>query len=120
MLGRLAYKLKTGGLIYVETPSERTLSLPSAAGFLHFHDDPTHKRLYGTLEMANALLAADCEILRGGTRRDPFGTLVLGPVGVLYNLYFLLRHGRLYGNPLWDLLGVAVHVLAKRRSPGEG
>jgi SAM-dependent methyltransferase len=110
----LTAKLAPGGYIYIETPSLRTLRLPSAIGFLHFHDDSTHKRLYSIYEIANALLVDGIKIVRGGRRRDPVGIFVLGPPALAHNLYYLLRRGRLYGRNLWDLLGVADFVLGRK------
>ena len=39
VLIQLSQKLKPGGILYVETPSERTLKFPKADGFLNFFDD---------------------------------------------------------------------------------
>ncbi len=115
----LSTKLAPLGYIYIETPSIRTLALPSADGFLHFHDDSTHKRLYDIKDIANELLSSEVKIIRAARRRDPVGTLVLGPMAVLYNVPYLLRHRRLYGRPLWDLLGIAEFVLGQKKArPG--
>ena len=110
----LTEKLAPGGYIYIETPSLRTLWLPSAIGFLHFHDDVTHKRLYSVYEIANTLLADGIKIVCGGRRRDLVGIFVLGPLALAHNLYYLLRRQRLYGRNLWDLLGVADFVLGRK------
>ncbi|RMF53179.1 MAG: class I SAM-dependent methyltransferase, partial [Bacteroidetes bacterium] len=48
--------LRPGGYIYVETPSERSLSLPSMPGTLNFFDDPTHVRIYTLPELCNLFL----------------------------------------------------------------
>lgn len=55
VLSRLAAKVKPGGMFYIETPSERSLRLPRAAGgwfhvrgCLNFHDDETHKEIVDT------------------------------------------------------------------------
>lgn len=113
-LEEIATKVAPGGYIFVETPSLRTLALPHAKGFLHFHDDATHCKLYDVKDIANVLLAADFEIVRGGTRRDPVGVLVIGPLGLLFNIFYYLKTRRIYGLPLWDLLGVSSYVLARR------
>lgn len=117
VLSEVSKKVKVGGYIFVETPSLRTLSLPHADGFLHFHDDVTHKRLYVLEDMANTLLSKGFKIVKGGTRRDPFGVFVIGPAAILYNVAYYLKNRRIYGSPLWDLFGVSTYVLAKRTLP---
>ena len=114
---KLTRKLAPRGYIYIETPSIRTLALPSADGFLNFHDDSTHKRLYDIKEIANELMSADVRIVRAARRRDPVGVFVLGPIAIVYNVFYYFRHNRrLYGRALWDLLGVADFVLGQKRA----
>jgi SAM-dependent methyltransferase len=115
VIRELSAKLAPAGYIYIETPSIRTLALPSADGFLNFHDDSTHKRLYSIVDIANALLSSRVKIVKAARRRDPVGFFLLGPLALLYNIPYVLRHGRLYGRPLWDLLGVADFVLGQKR-----
>lgn len=119
-LVKVSKKVNVGGYIFVETPSMRTLSLPHADGFLHFHDDADHRRLYDLKDIANALLSQGFEIVNGGTRRDPLGVLVIGPAAVLFNVVYYLRKRRIYGPPLWDLLGVSTYVIAKRTRAPQG
>lgn len=58
-------KLKTGGYIYIEYPSVKSLSLPRHEGTLHFSDDATHIRLYDLKEIGNILLSENCTIIFG-------------------------------------------------------
>ena len=62
----LCGKLRTGGLFYSAFPSERSLSLPSAVGTLHFSDDRTHVFVPSIREVANIMLAQGLTILYGG------------------------------------------------------
>jgi SAM-dependent methyltransferase len=113
VLTQLVKKLRPGGVIYVETPSERTLRLPSAIGFLNFHDDPTHKRLYSVYEMANTLMLNGCKVRSAGVRRDWARTVLLSPIAVALNIfYYLPIRRKFFGSGLWDALGVAVFVCA--------
>lgn len=112
VLRGLVPKLRPGGMIYVETPGRRSLSLPSMRGTLNFHDDPTHVRLYPHDEVAGVLRGAGLRIDRAGTRRDPLGAL-LTPVLALNALRL---HGYVPGGVFWDLLGFADVVVATRPS----
>lgn len=111
-LGRLTSKLKTGGLIYVEYPGVRSLGVPRAhrGGFLHFHDDPTHVRIYSIPDVANALIAADCNVVTAGIRRDRL-RLALTPALALRGLW---SHGSIWSGRLWDWFAIAEFVMARR------
>jgi SAM-dependent methyltransferase len=113
VLSRLATKLAAGGRLYVEFPSVRSLGLPSAVGTLNFCDDPTHIRLYDVKEVANELLASGLRIVRGGRRKD-YRRMLLAPLTLPLQIKTLLREGRLHGTGMWDLLGFADFVYARR------
>jgi SAM-dependent methyltransferase len=110
VIGILLNKLKEGGKIYIEFPSERSLSLPHMHGTLNFCDDPTHIRIYGIAEVANLLMAGNLRIIRAGRRRDPVRMLAT-PFGLLYHF---LRRGKLVGGALWDIAGFADYVYAEK------
>lgn len=110
VLGRLADKVKPGGRLYVETPSERSLRLPSMPGTLNFRDDPTHVRVYPLAELRGVLEAHGLEVIAAGTRRD-WPRLLLLPVKAGADL---ARFGRVQGSAFWDLLGFANYVYAGR------
>lgn len=115
VLGRLGSKVAPGGVIYVETPSYRTLNFPRAIGFLNFYDDVTHKRLYDVHRIIDTLMDKNLEVLRFGTRRDWLRLILLSPVAVVLNLFWYLPvKKKIFGTGLWDLLGVACFVVAKR------
>lgn len=111
VLNGLCGKLAPGGRIYIEFPSERSLRLPHMKGTLNFHDDPTHVRLYTLDEVAAAVRACGLEILRAGRRRD-WATILLSPI---HQLHHLLKHRRISAAALWDLLGFADYVYARRQ-----
>ncbi len=112
---KLARKLRPGGLLYIETPSPRTLKYPSAIGFLNFYDDPTHKKVYPIAEIIEQ--ASELKLVSSGTRRDPPRLIFLSPISLLLNLiYFLPVKRRIFATGLWDLLGVADFVLLKKPS----
>ncbi len=108
----LANKLKVGGKIYVEFPSERSLTLPSMEGTLNFCDDPTHVRVYSAKEIANVLLNEGFSIIRAGTRRDK-RRIALFPLHV--PLKFLLRK-KIKGSDFWDVIGFAEFVFAEKQA----
>jgi SAM-dependent methyltransferase len=105
-------KLKTGGVIYVEFPSVRSLAFPSMPGTLHFCDDVTHVRLYDTKEIANALLSSNCRIIKAATRRWVDRVLLL-PLTVLAKMW----QGKPTASCYWDLLGFADFVYARKIKP---
>lgn len=107
----LVPKLRAGGIVYVETPSERSLRLPSMRGSLNFHDDATHRRLYSVPEMAHALETAGCRIVRTGFRRDPVRAMVT-PISAGARV---VKTRHLQGSDFWDLLGFAHYVLARKK-----
>ncbi|MEO8372397.1 MAG: class I SAM-dependent methyltransferase [Candidatus Solibacter sp.] len=111
-LQKLALKLKPGGIIYIEYPGVRSLNVPHArSGFLHFHDDPTHVRVYSVAEVSNIMLRAGCDIIRGGTRRDGL-RLLLTPILALRGL---IKYRHIWSGRLWDVFGIAEVVVARRR-----
>lgn len=114
VVGRLADKLKPGGWLYLETPSYRSYNLPSAQGLLNFYDDPSHVRVYDIRAIIDRLADGGCRIERWGRRRDWRRILLLAPPVMLFNLGYYPLKRRLYGRGLWDLLGVANFVLARR------
>ncbi len=103
ILTKLSHKLKRGGQLYVETPSERTLSFPSMKGTLNFRDDPTHVRVYTLHEMNNTLVESGLRILRSGIRRS-WRKIMLMPI---YAVASLFTYGHLRAVVVWDLLGFA-------------
>jgi SAM-dependent methyltransferase len=117
VLGRLCRKLAAGGHIYVEFPSVRSLNLPEAKHTLNFSDDPTHVRIYDVREVANVMFANGLRVVRGGRRREWLRVFL--SVGTFpIQLVTYLREGKLHGTGLWDLLGFADFVYARKPADG--
>jgi SAM-dependent methyltransferase len=110
VLAALAPKLRPGGIVYVEFPGPRSMSLPSLPGTLNFRDDPSHIRLFTAAEVSRVLERAGCSVLAAGTRRVWLRVFAT-PVVMAYHR---LRRGTLLGGALWDLTGFAEFVLARR------
>ncbi len=111
----LARKLKPGGRIYVECPSEQSLKLPSGVDSLNFHDDPSHVRLYSLPVLRRACEDSGLRVLQAAVRRDPVWMCV-GLLQLPRQVKALIGQHKPYGPGLWDLLGFAHFVLAERPS----
>ena len=107
----LGNKLKKNGIVYIEFPSVRSLSLPSMEGTLNFCDDPGHIRIYDIKDIANVLLASKFKIIKAGPRRDLFKS-ILTP---LTYLYFKCIKRMPAAVSLWDIRGFADYVLAEKK-----
>jgi SAM-dependent methyltransferase len=112
-LEKLSEKLAPGGFIYVEFPSVRSLNLPEARHTLNFSDDPTHIRVYDIKDVANALMARGLRIVRAGRRRE-WLRIVLSAATIPRQLWCYAKEGRLHGIGLWDVMGFADFVYARR------
>jgi 2-polyprenyl-3-methyl-5-hydroxy-6-metoxy-1,4-benzoquinol methylase len=114
VLQTLLQKLKSGGEIYIEFPSTKSLSLWSAQGTLNFCDDPTHIRIYDIKEIANILLKNRVKVIRAGIARDLLRT-ILFPLTIPMQLYSLLKHKKLKVQfALWDFTGFGNYVYGKK------
>ena len=111
----LLSKLKSGGIIYIETPHPRTLKYPSAVGFMNFHDDETHVRCFSIKDIANVLIPHGIKIKKAGTRRDLFRIFFITPFMIIYNLMYHLPFKRkLFVSGLWDFFGVAIFLIGRK------
>ena len=99
-------KLKPGGIVYIEFPGPRSLHMP---GFLNFHDDGTHVRMFTASEVSGILRRCGCSIEAAGTRRV-WTRILLTPVTMAYHRW---RRGRFLGGALWDVAGFAEFVLGR-------
>lgn len=111
LLENLAKKLAPGGVIYIETPSERSLKLPSWYGTLNFWDDFTHKKVYSIDEMENTLIRNGCTIKKSDIRRS-IKRILLMP---LYAILTLIRDRKINATVIWDVAGFAHYVLAMKK-----
>ncbi|MEJ2618282.1 MAG: methyltransferase domain-containing protein [Ignavibacteriaceae bacterium] len=111
IIENLSKKIKRGGRIYIETPSVKSLSLPSQPGTLNFCDDVTHKKIYSLVDIVNVLLKNDFKIIKAGTRRDK--------IGIFFSPYFIIKKiikkEGLSGFSIWDITGFAWFIYAEKR-----
>ncbi len=115
VISRLTKKVKKGGLIYIETPSIKTLHYPSGEGFFNFHDDSTHKRIYFFPDLSNLLFLNDFKVIKAGIRRDKIRLIIYSPIYLLYNIFYHLPVKRKWDvRGLWDFFGIAQYVFAKK------
>ena len=107
----LSRKIKRGGRLYIETPSVKSLSLPSQPGTLNFCDDETHKKIYNLTDIVNVLIKNNFKIIKAGTRRDK--------VGIFFSPYFIIKKiikkEGFSGFSIWDITGFAWFIFAEKR-----
>jgi SAM-dependent methyltransferase len=63
--------LRPGGMLYVEVPNILTLRRRADRFHYHFHDDPTHKRLYTPEQLCNAVMDAGGKVIECGAANTP-------------------------------------------------
>jgi SAM-dependent methyltransferase len=101
--------LRPGGTLYVEVPNVLSLARAASRFSYHFHDDPTHKRLYSREELCNAVFDAGGKVVACGAAGTPLKTLLSLPRALLA----LLR-----GQPLGHLFvhsrGAITYLVARR------
>ena len=110
VIAGLVSKLKSGGVIYIEFPSERSVKFPSMRETLNFYDDPTHCRIYTVKEVSELLTGKGLKVVSAGVRRQLINILVM-PVKIIVQL-ITKRYVR--AGVFWDLYGFADHVIAKK------
>jgi SAM-dependent methyltransferase len=110
VLKNLLLKLKKGGFFYIEYPGKKSLKLPSMHGTLNFKDDPTHVRIYSIKELKKIFENAGCEILKSGTRRNPWNIIAM-PARTIISL---LKGKKLEANIFWDITGFAEYLFVKK------
>lgn len=115
VLCHFARRVKPGGAIYLEYPSERSLTLPSMEGTLNFYDDPTHIYLPET-DQLHLILECMGFAVKSGRRRDWLRILLM-PVHV--PLKFVSRGFRFRGSDFWDILGFADYIYAEYDGGGQ-
>jgi len=102
--------LAEDGVIYVEYPGPKSLSLPSMKGTMNFSDDPTHVRLFDIKEVANIMLSNNVTVVKGGTRRFWPSYILLIPR--LFKIVFCRVSP---AGALWDMYGMAEYVLGIKK-----
>lgn len=107
IINLLCSKLKMKGIIYIETPSPKTLNYPSAIGFLNFYDDLTHVRCYYDSEIVPVLQNNGLKVVKSGCRCDLIRVIVFTPLAIIMNiLYWIPFKKRICSHGLWDILCV--------------
>src|ERR1039457_228261 len=83
VIASLLSKLKKGGIIYLEFPSERSVHFPSKRETLNFYDDPTHCRIFSIKEVSELLTQNHLNVLSAGVRRQLIN-IILMPFKIVY------------------------------------
>jgi SAM-dependent methyltransferase len=109
-LSKLGQKVKANGLFYIEWPHPRSVAFPSMRSSLNFYDDPTHVRLYTMVEVCNTLHSSGFKPLIGRTRKSYWHRL-FSPALIARNVF---RNRGLIGPDVWDWVGFAQFVIARR------
>jgi SAM-dependent methyltransferase len=87
--------LRPGGTLYIEVPNVRSLSHVGDRWHYHFHDDPTHKRLYAPEQLCNAVMDAGGKIIECGHANTPMKTLLSIPRAI-FGVLTAARVGHLF------------------------
>lgn len=111
VIRKMASKLKSGGVIYIEYPGEKSTKLPSRKGTLNFYDDDTHVRVYSVPEVSNVLEESGFNVLSGGTRRS-WRNILMMPIKFIHNR---LKYGYIMASVFWDWYGFAEYVWARKK-----
>ncbi|MEK6614980.1 MAG: class I SAM-dependent methyltransferase [Bacteroidota bacterium] len=110
VIAGLISKLKKGGIIYLEFPSERSVHFPSKRETLNFYDDPTHCRIFSVKEVSEILVQNQMSILSAGIRRQLINIFLM-PFKIVYQS---ITKGYVRGGVYWDYYGFAEYVCARR------
>jgi len=108
---KMTSKLKSGGVIYIEYPGEKSTKLPSRKGTLNFYDDDTHVRVYSVSEVSKVLEESGFDVLSGGTRRS-WRNIFMMPIKFIHNR---LKYGYIMASVFWDWYGFAEYVWARKK-----
>ena len=121
VVAALAAKVRPGGVIFVEVPSPRSLTLPRAAngwlgirGCLNFHDDETHRTMVDLDVVADTLRRAGFAVNAPRPRR--MWRRVLGLP--LFVVAVLVTKGFIPASVVWDITGFATILTAVREGDG--
>ena len=97
--------------MYIEYPGIKSTTLPSMYGTLNFKDDPTHVRLYSTKELSILFEANNCQVLKGGTRRNLSYMLAM-PFRIVN---YAVRGKKINANVFWDITGFAEYIYIQKK-----
>jgi len=111
VLEKLAPKLKSGGVIYIEYPGQKSTTLPSRKGTLNFYDDDTHVRVYSVPEVTKVLEGVGFKVRAGGLRRS-YRNILMMPIKFIHNH---IKYGYIMASVFWDWYGFAEFVWAEKK-----
>ncbi|MDQ2780482.1 MAG: class I SAM-dependent methyltransferase [Pseudomonadota bacterium] len=109
VVGNAVACLRPGGTLYLEVPNVRSLQRAASRYSYHFHDDPTHKRLYSHEELCNAVMDAGGKVVECGAAGTPLKTLLSLPRALL-----ALLTGRQLGHLFVHSRGAITYLVARR------
>jgi len=109
-LSDIIKKLKRKGIIYLETPSIKSVNFPHIVG-LNFYDDFTHIKPYFIERINKFLINNKFSIIEIGRHRSLSKTLMT-PLIFFYNLF--LTKDKNIGGSFWDIYGYAVYVIWRK------
>ncbi len=75
----LCRKIAEHGVVYAEFPSIKTMYKPKNGYRYHFHDDPTHKRIYSLETLVNIAMEEGLKIHSCGNATTPLKSLLSIP-----------------------------------------
>ncbi|MDP3296464.1 MAG: class I SAM-dependent methyltransferase [Thermodesulfovibrionia bacterium] len=110
--------LKVGGILYVETPSTRSLYLPSLRPSanddspINFFDDPSHLRPYNKCSLSRLCKGVGLTIESMGLHPD-YARSLMSPIYIIHGLITLNR-GKI-ARGLRSLLGWNIYTIAVKR-----
>lgn len=110
--------LKPGGVLYLETPSHRSIFFPSfnmvnkgESVPISFWDDPTHLRPFSPISLVDLCKRADLVPVKSGYARN---WLALATCWGTFPLAFILQRRAYLVHSLWHLFGWSSYVIAKK------
>ena len=104
-------KLKKRGIIYIETPSPRSIRLPNLKIGLNFYSDSTHIKVYPLNDIKSFLKKNGFLIIKSGTRRS-LKRIIFLPI---YIFGSLLRLKRIDAGIFYDISGFANYIIASKK-----
>lgn len=108
----LCHRLAPGGVFYAEYPSIRTARQKKTRYSYHFHDDPTHRRLYAPETLANIALNQGLKIVSCGYASAPLKTL-----GAIPRAALMFFSGKPYGSSLLFMQKKIDYILVQKPAP---
>lgn len=105
----LCKKINKGGVVYAEFPSIKTMYKPKNRYRYHFHDDPTHKRVYLLETLANIAMAEGLKIHSCGNASTPVKSILSIPRALIK-----MFMGKNVGSELIFLRGKVSYILCTK------